>query len=415
MKALYSRLIRPVVFGAMLGCGLGAQATDEPAADSESGAGGTPLRMDFLDAAYVPGFERVVVAGLHGMVGMLDVGADAALLTLAENAPEEDFTALARLSDTEVLLGSSTGHIYHFDGKAFEEIAELSEYNEPILDIAVDGGRVWVVGARGLVARSNDGKEFEVLEIRDVTQPETAMPGGQPADWYFGVSNLDTESVAINAMVNGAPAKADEDYILYPDEGFLQVQNQLDMDPPPTVAFKFSPGPPFRLGDVSWNVVLASDGKVTIAGEFGMILQSTDNGESWIRRNSEFVPHEPEPAYWLAGVQNGDTLWLTAAAGVSRRSSDGGVTWIDNPKPGREGIFGVTLLDGQPVISGAVGLIGKLDGGQWKLADRTALKLLSWLKTPVTMPDGSVLVMGGRATAIRFAGSEFVRVPVMLQ
>ncbi|MCP5198550.1 MAG: hypothetical protein H6977_00970 [Gammaproteobacteria bacterium] len=415
MKALYTRLITPAVFGMALGCGLAAQATEEPAAMTESNGGSTPLRMDFLDAAYVPGFERVVVAGLHGMVGMLDVTADKALLTLAANAPKEDFTALARLSNDEVLLGSSTGHLYRYDGKEFTEVAELGEYNEPILDIAVDNGAVWVVGARGLVARSNDGEVFETLEIRDVTQPETAMPGGQPADWYFGVSNVDPDSVTINAMVGGEPAVADEDYTLYPDEGFLQIQNQFDMDPPPTVQFKFSPGPPFRLGDVSWNVVLAQGGKVTIAGEFGMILQTEDNGETWIRRDSEFVPHEPEPAYWLSGVENGDTLWLTGAAGVSQRSSDGGVTWIDNPKPGREGIFGVTLLDGQPVISGAVGLIGKLEGGQWKLADRTALKLLSWLKTPVAMPDGSVLVMGGRATAIRFAGSEFVRIPVEMQ
>ena len=31
-----------------------------------------------------------------------------------------------------------------------------------------------------------------------------------------------------------------------------------------------------------------------------------------------------------------------------------------------------------------------LDGSEWKLADRTQLHLLSWLKTPVVMPDGSM-------------------------
>ncbi|MEQ8230432.1 MAG: hypothetical protein RKL32_01855, partial [Gammaproteobacteria bacterium] len=66
------------------------------------------------------------------------------------------------------------------------------------------------------------------------------------------------------------------------------------------------------------------------------------------------------------------------------------------------------------VIAGAVGLIGFLEDGKWQLADRTRLKLLSWLKTPVVMPDGSLLIMGGRATAIRYKDGEFQRVPVSL-
>ena len=51
--------------------------------------------------------------------------------------------------------------------------------------------------------------------------------------------------------------------------------------------------------------MLAGAGKVTIAGEFGMILQSDDFGETWVRRDAEVVPHEPEPAYWLAAISVG--------------------------------------------------------------------------------------------------------------
>ena len=38
--------------------------------------------------------------------------------------------------------------------------------------------------------------------------PQPARPGGQPADWYFGVSNIDPESVKFNATVGGKPAVA---------------------------------------------------------------------------------------------------------------------------------------------------------------------------------------------------------------
>ncbi len=132
-----------------------------------------------------------------------------------------------------------------------------------------------------------------------------------------------------------------------------------------------------------------------------MILQSDDGGDTWIKRDTEIVPREPEPAYWMAGYQRGNDAWLTGAAGVSQKTLDNGETWEDNPRPGREGIFGVVLAkNGIPVISGAVGLIGTLENGEWNLADRTELKLLSWIKTPVELPDGRLLVLGGRGTAI---------------
>ena len=150
-----------------------------------------------------------------------------------------------------------------------------------------------------------------------------------------------------------------------------------------------------------------------LAGEFGMVLQSADEGETWIRRDTVLVDREPEPPYWLSGVQQGDTMHLAGAAGVSSKSMDGGVTWHVQPRPGNEGIFGITLLDsGEPLIAGAVGLIGKLEGSTWSLADRTQLKLLSWLKNPVPLADGSVLMLGGRSTAISYKDGQWTRVPV---
>jgi len=409
MNVLRLKAIPVVLLGLALGMQSAVWAADEPSAEADLGAA---LRTDFLNAVYVPGMERVVVAGLHGMVGLVEVDDDAARIKLVEGAPKEDFTALARASDTTVLLGSSTGRVYLFDGQAFTELAALSEYNEPVMDIAVDGSNVWVVGARGLIARSTDGKTFENVVIENVLMPPVTMLGAEPADWYFGVSNLDVDSIEFTATVNGEPAVAEEHYTMYPDEGFVQIQQQLDMDPAPTVSFRFSPGPPFRAGDVSWNVVLAEGGKVTIAGEFGMLLQSEDNGGTWVRRDTEIVPREPEPAYWLTGDQKGEQIWLAGAAGVTQKSLDGGATWIDNPSPGREGIFGITLDADVPVISGAVGLIGRLEGDEWKLADRTSLKLLSWLRSPVVLPDGSILVLGGRASAIRYKDGAFERIPV---
>jgi len=401
---------------------LGFGATNALAQDSASnGAGSTDVAtapsttfIDVMDADYLKGMGQILVAGQHGTVGLVELNDSAALLTLVKNTPNVDFTSLHAISDKEALLGSSTGMLYKFDGENVSEIAQLSEYDEPILDIASDGKSVWVVGGRGLIYRSTDMANYEEVIIDEVTLPVTEFPGGFPADWYLGVSNLDTDTLKFSANVGGQPAVEEEDYILYPDEGFIQFQKELDMDPAPTVASKFAPGPPFRKGDVSWNVVMLNQGRVTLAGEFGMILQSDDGGNTWIRRDSEIVPREPEPAYWMAGYQRGDEVWLTGAAGVNQKSMDNGETWEDNPKPGREGIFGVVLTqDGTPVISGAVGLIGTLKGDEWTLADRTELKLLSWIKTPVELPDGRLLVLGGRGTAILVDNGSVSRIPLL--
>ena len=68
--------------------------------------------------------------------------------------------------------------------------------------------------------------------------------------------------------------------------------------------------------------------------------------------------------------------------------------------------------DGTPVVAGAVGLIGTYGSDGWSFADRTRLRLLSWVRNPIIMPDKSVVVAGGRVTLIRLRDGEYTRIPV---
>lgn len=403
---------RPIVLGvtaSLLVVGsLTAHAAREEQVDRRA-----PLVTDFLDAAYLPGAGGIVVTGQHGLLGLLKIEGDNAVLSRYDGIPNADFTALERWSDSEVLLGTSDGKVYFFDGKTATETAALSEHNEPVLDIAAANGTAWAVGGRGMLAKSSDGRTWEAVEITEVTQPQLTFPATDPGEWYFGVANLNMDSVVLNATVAGVPAVADTDYTLYPDEGFIQFLKTLDTAPPPTIEFKFAPGPAFRVGDVSWNVVLFDGTKLTLGGEFGMILQSEDGGGSWIRRDALLTPKEPEPPYWISGTSKGPVMYLTGAAGVVRKSKDGGVTWAQVPPPSAEGVFGVTITSaGQPAVAGAVGLLGVLDGGEWKIADRSELQLLSWLRTPVEMPDGTLIMLGGRSTVIAYKDGKWSRVAV---
>ena len=402
-----NRLLGTLVFAASIGLGA-AHAADEALVDQRA-----PLVIDFMDGAYVPGAGGIVVTGTHGLVGLLKMNDQGAEFTRYPNIPNEDFTALERWSDTEVLLGTSDGKVYLFDGKTATEVGKISEFNEPVLDIAAANGTAWAVGGRGMLANTKDGKTWSPVEIPEVTQPQMTFPGTEPGEWYFGVSNLKMDSLVLNATVGGKPVVVDTDYTLYPDEGFIQFITTLDTAPPPTIDFKFAPGPAFRPGDVSWNVALFDGTKLTIAGEFGMILQTTDGGQTWIRRDSLLTPREPEPPYWIAGTQKGSNIYLAGAAGVMRASADGGATWAQLPAPSAEGVFGVAVTGaGQPAVAGAVGLIGILNGPEWTIADRSELQLLSWLRTPVEMPDGRLVMLGGRATVIAFKDGKWARVPV---
>lgn len=373
----------------------------------------TPLVIDFMDGDYLADLDGVFVTGPHGLLGTLKFGEEGAELHKIEGGGTIDFTTLEKVNDSTVLLGTSTGHIYSFTYDTLSDLGKISEYDEPVLDISVANGKAWAVGARGMIARSDDLKTWEPVTIEQVTQPTIALPSNAAGEWYFGVSNLDMDSIQFNATKDGAPPVADDDYTIYPDEGFMQISSDLDASPAPTITFKFAPGPAFRAGDVSWNVVMLDGDNVTIAGEFGLILQSTDGGKTWIRRDAVITPKEPEPPYWMSGARSGNTMVLAGAAGAIRRSTDGGKTWQPLPPPSAEGIFGVSLLaDGKPAVTGAVGMIGTLDGDKWELADRSALELLSWLRTPVAMPDGSMIMLGGRSTVIRMKDGELSRVPV---
>ncbi len=399
--------LNTLAFAISLGLGT-AHAAEEELIDQRA-----PLVIDFIDGAYLAGAGGIVVTGAHGLVGLLKIEGKGAVLTRYPNIPNEDFTTLERWSDNEVLLGTSDGQVYLFDGKTATEVANLSEHNEPVLDIAAANGTAWAVGGRGMLANSKDGKTWTTVEIAEVTQPQLTFPGTEPGEWYFGVSNLNMDSMVLNATVAGKPAVADTDYTLYPDEGFIQFINTLDSAPAPTIDFKFAPGPAFKPGDVSWNMVLFDGTNLTIAGEFGMILQTPDGGQTWVRRDSLLTPREPEPPYWMAGTQKGSNLFLAGAAGVVRTSADGGVTWAQLPSPSAEGLFGVTVLDsGQPAVAGAVGLLGVMQGSEWAIADRSELQLLSWLKTSVAMPDGTLIMLGGRVTVIGLKDGKWTRIPV---
>lgn len=372
--------------------------------------------MDVIDAVLLPEQKKIIYVNHQGVVGTIDVNGAAATVREILRESDEDFTCLLKMTDGQVLIGSSRGKLYRFDGDSITEVVELSEYQDPILALSVLGDTYWAAGARGLLAKSTDAKEWEIVEVGQVKQPPMPFSAGETGTLYFGVANITMDTVVISGTVGGKAAVADRDYTLHPDEGMIDILNPFDEVSAPSIAFDFQSGPPFQTGDVTWNVVLQKPDRVTIAGEFGLIFQSDDGGQSWIRRNGRITKTEAAQYYWISGHSVGDKMALGGAAGLVGTSDDQGETWVQLPRPGRDGVFGVRLSDsGKLFISGAVGLAGSLESGNWNLVDRSATNLYSWMKTFVELEDGSLLLLGGNSTALVYRDGEWERMQFTIE
>lgn len=388
----------------------GGLAAQEPA------VGRYEQKVNVIDAVYLPKIAKVIYINHMGTVGSIQVEGDAATAQEITRKPDEDFTSLQKLSNGEVLIGSAQGMLYRFDGEAVTEVAQLSEFQVPILSISVSGNSYWATGARGLLAKSTDGKKWDLMEAGHVKQPPMPLPTGETGTRYFGVANIVSETVVVTGTVGGKPAVADQDYTIYPDDGTIEITNPFDEMSAPSIAFDFQPGPPYRAGDVSWNVVLQENERITIAGEFGYIFQSDDGGQSWVRRNGRLSKSEAAQLYWMSGYTSGNKIALGGAAGLVGTSEDKGENWVQLERPGRDGVFGVRFVDGDKLfISGAVGLAGRFKDGRWDLVDRSATNLYSWLKTFVQLEDGSLLLLGGNSTTLSYKNDTWERLQMTVK
>ena len=183
------------------------------------------MTIDFYGAEYIENFDGIVVVGHNGLVGTLKINGETGTLEPLENTPDVDFTAIGKIDDSSAFLGSATGNLYKLSDGAVELIGEVSEFGEPVLDIAHKDGVTWVVGARGLISKSTDGKTFETIEITDALMPKTKFPGGQAVDWYLGVQNLNFDSLKSCFAFDNTPPAHTQKFFIFLDKKILSLNS----------------------------------------------------------------------------------------------------------------------------------------------------------------------------------------------
>lgn len=229
-----------------------------------------------------------------------------------------------------------------------------------LLDGAMAGSTVVVVGERGTILRSVDGASSWRTATTTATATLTGVSfaGDGQRGWAVGHDAL------ILATTDGGQTWRKQ----------FQGENLQD----------------------SFLDVLAVDGPQVIAvGAYGLFLATADAGQTWVRRKVLDDDHH------LNRISRGPagTLYLAGEHGTLLRSTDNGTRWSRLPAPYEGSFYGILPLDRRTLV--AYGLRGRVyrsvdDGDTWQLVATPQPVLLA---TAVRLRSNT-LILGGNARSL---------------
>jgi photosystem II stability/assembly factor-like uncharacterized protein len=203
--------------------------------------------------------------------------------------------------------------------------------DKSLLGLAVAGGKALAVGQSGLILRRGrdgawstaDSGTTERLFGVDFNEAGTAVAVGS-----FGRIVLSADGGATWRSV--APAWADASF------------TEQGMEPH------------------LYAVEVATDGTITVAGEFGLVLRSRDQGQTWQ------VLHRGEASVFALHLRDDDIGYAVGQGGMILRTADGGESWSDVTSGSNANLLGVdTAPTGQVMVTAMRDMLVSDDGIVW--------------------------------------------------
>jgi photosystem II stability/assembly factor-like uncharacterized protein len=292
------------------------------------------------------------------------------LLPLSVQA--DDTSIIAKLAGQSMLLDAAyseglmtvvgeRGHVLiSSDGKQWQQIAVPTRTTLTGVYFH-DKMKGWVVGHDAVILRTTDGgKDWQ--KVYDDPEGETPL-----FDVWFRDENL--FDVWFRDEKHGIAIGAYGLYLVSEDGGASWDVSEMDViteksaDDSGEEEIKAEDDDDFLDSyDLHLNsIALADNGKLYIAAEAGRIYRSDDSGESWIPLVSPYIGS-------LFGVLPlaGDGVLVFGLRGHLFRSEDAGVNWQEIEMPTQEMLTnGIVMTDGEIYITGLGGTILKSsDKGQ---------------------------------------------------
>jgi photosystem II stability/assembly factor-like uncharacterized protein len=138
-----------------------------------------------------------------------------------------------------------------------------------------------------------------------------------------------------------------------------------------------------------YDALIGADGTLTVAGEFGLILQSND-GKSW------HAVHKGAQSVFALTMRPDKTGFAVGQSGLVLATNDGGQSWRDRTSGTDAILLGVAVSpDGHALITGMHDALESADNGvTWSHVPGTLLAE-SWFQNVVAGPrDGAWLAVG---------------------
>jgi photosystem II stability/assembly factor-like uncharacterized protein len=155
-----------------------------------------------------------------------------------------------------------------------------------------------------------------------------------------------------------------------------------------------------------YAVVVDEAGAVTIAGEMGTILRSTDGGATWkAMHRGDHVSHKEDASIFAMEIRDDEVGYAVGQDGMILRSTDAGANWKQIDSGTRAILLGVSSsAKGDAVVTGMHDMLySKDDGLNWHhVPDRSIAS--SWYVGIARSSEGSVLVVGNAGKIMRFGG-----------
>jgi photosystem II stability/assembly factor-like uncharacterized protein len=269
-------------------------------------------------------------------------------------------------------------------GKTWER--QFAGTKRPFLAVScVDTRTVWIAGKEGIVYFTRDGGTTW-----------TASTTGSSRH-VFALAFPTTER---------GHAAGDFGAMIHTEDGgkswnVQQVPPTVEL-PPTAIDIGVDPG------DVNLYAISYADADhAWLVGEFGIVMTSTDGGQTWRQQRS---PVDTT----LFGVHFADTKrgWAVGSEGVIVHTQDGGETWRTMYGPSRERpLYDVFVRGSTGWIVGEAGTVLKsTDGGvNWGLEPLPIQLAARWLRSIWLTPAGNGLAVGAEGLVFRIDGSTLER------
>lgn len=247
--------------------------------------------------------------------------------------------------NTAIAVGHDSWIIRSTDnGKTWTEIQFNADSSDPLLDIGGPyNGKLFAVGSFGQFEVSQDlGKTWEKQSVV-IAEAPVETPAEPGSDDNASEGDLAAESDSAASDVTDPESDDYDPFAAFSEGGGAQNSATLHLN----------------------GIAQAADGSLFIVGERGLLLRSTDQGQTWMELDEIY-----DGSFYGAVTTPNQGLLVYGMRGNAFTTQDNGQTWQQSQIPVEQGLFQGAVHDGKVILVGASStvLTSSDNGATFKLA-----------------------------------------------